>query len=155
MDAQFLGACAQGVEGTPGIVPSGMAERERVAFELTADERAVAEARHRIVAAAEPCVRGDAETLGLLVSEVVTNAVVHGDSRELDVIASVTENTVRVEVCDDGDGFVPRPRALAPDEVGGWGLFLVEQLASSWGVSFSGRTTVWFELPCHPIERAA
>ena len=150
-----MAAYARYVAGTPGIVPSGMAERERLAFELTADERAVAKARHRIVAAAEPCVRDDADTLGLLVSEVVTNAVVHGDSRELDVIASVTERFVRVEVCDDGEGFVPRPRALAPDDVGGWGLFLVEQLASAWGVSFSGRTTVWFELPCRPTPRAA
>lgn len=132
-----------------------MAERERLAFGLMADERAVAEARHRIVAAAEPCVRDDADTLGLLVSEVVTNAIVHGASRELDVVASVSESTVRVEVCDDGDGFVPRPRALEPDEAGGWGLFLVEQLATSWGVSFSGRTTVWFELPCRPIQQAA
>lgn len=132
-----------------------MAERERVAFELTADERAVAEARHRIVSVAERCVRDDAGTLGLLVSEVVTNAVVHGESRELEVVASLTEQFVRVEVCDDGEGFVPRPRALEPDEVGGWGLFLVEQLASSWGVSFSGRTTVWFELPCRPVAHAA
>ena len=132
-----------------------MAERERLAFELAADERAVAEARHRIVAAVEPYMPDDADTLGLLVSEVVTNAVVHGDSRELDVTASITDHSVRVEVCDDGEGFVPRPRALAPDEVGGWGLFRVEQLASSWGVSFSGRTTVWFELPCRSIERAA
>lgn len=132
-----------------------MAERERVAFELTADERAVAEARHRIVSAAQRCVRDDAGTLGLLVSEVVTNAVVHGDSRELEVVASLTGQSVRVEVCDDGQGFVPRPRALEPDEVGGWGLFLVEQLASSWGVSFRGRTTVWFELPCRLAARAA
>lgn len=138
------------------MVPSGMAERERVAFELTADERAVAEARHRIVAVAQSCVRDDADTLGLLVSEVVTNAVVHGgDTSALEVVASLTDESVRVEVCDDGEGFVPRPRALAPDEAGGWGLFLVEQLASSWGVTFSGRTTVWFELPCCPSRQAA
>ncbi|MEX2196587.1 MAG: ATP-binding protein [Thermoleophilaceae bacterium] len=134
-----------------------MAERERLAFELTADERAAAQARHRVVAAARACVRDEgADTLGLLVSEIVTNAVVHGgEGRALEVVASLSERSVRVEVCDDGEGFVPHPRALAPDDVGGWGLFLVEQLASSWGVSFSGRTTVWFELPCLPVARAA
>lgn len=140
------------------MVPGGMAERERLAFELTADEQAVAEARRRVSAAARRCVCGaGAETLELLVSEVVTNAVVHGraDSGALEVVAWLSDDHVRVEVRDDGGGFVPRPRALEPDEAGGWGLFLVEQLASSWGVSFSGRTTVWFELPCAAAAQAA
>lgn len=133
------------------------AERERLAFELDADENAAAQARHRIVAAASPCVAGqDADTLGLLVSEVVTNAVLHGSERgALHVVSTVAEGTVRVEVRDNGEGFVPRPRALEADAVGGWGLYLVEQLASAWGVSHSGRTTVWFELPCTAAPQPA
>ena len=127
-----------------------MGHRERLAFELPASADAAATARHRIVAAATPC-RGEADhdTLGLLVSEVVTNAVLHGGtSRGLDVEVMVGSDAVRVAVSDTGEGFVPRPRALDSDEVGGWGLYLVEQLASAWGVSSGERTTVWFELPC-------
>lgn len=133
-----------------------MGSRERLAFGLVANERAAAAARHRIVAAAAPCVgEQDGRTLGLLVSELVTNAVVHGGGRrELEVEADICESSVRVQVRDAGPGFVPRPRALEPDEVGGWGLFLVERLAGRWGVSCGGGTTVWFELDCDPARAA-
>lgn len=125
-----------------------MALRERLVLQLDPDERAASTARHRIVAAAGERLDGEGrETLGLLVSEVVTNAVRHGSKRgHVDVIASLSPGTIRVEVRDQGEGFVPRPRALEPDHVGGWGLFLVEQLATAWGVAFNGRTKVWFEL---------
>lgn len=127
-----------------------MTQEERLAFELPMSPDAAAQARHRIVEAAAAC-RGqpDHETLGLLVSEVVTNAVIHGGrGDELDVEVTLSDEAVRVVVSDAGDGFVPRPRALDSDEVGGWGLYLVEQLATAWGVSSGERTTVWFELPC-------
>ena len=127
---------------------------QRLAFELPANADAATQARHRIVdAASGGRDQPDHETLGLLVSEVVTNAIVHGgDAEGLNVEVVLSEDAVRVAVSDTGNGFVPRPRALDSDEVGGWGLYLVEQLASAWGVSSGERTTVWFELPC---ERAA
>ena len=50
-------------------------------------------------------------------------------------------------VADDGPGFDPDTlRGPSPDNVGGWGLLLVEQLADSWGVDRDGSTFVWFEL---------
>lgn len=126
-----------------------MGYRERLAFELPVSADAAAMARHRIVEAATPC-RGkpDHDTLGLLVSEVVTNAVLHGEASDLDVELTLGDKALRVSVSDDGRGFVPRPRALDSDDIGGWGLYLVEQLAAAWGVSSGDRTTVWFELPC-------
>ncbi len=88
------------------------------------------------------------ETLRLLVSEVVTNSVRHGCATESVQLAIDVSNPVKVEVADSGTGFVPSPRATAPTEVGGWGLFLVEQLAERWGVSRDGHSTrVWFCLP--------
>lgn len=129
-----------------------MGYRERLAFELPASADAASTARHRIVqAAASSRGRPDHDTLGLLVSEVVTNAVIHGGhTRGLDVEVVLSDAAVRVTVSDTGNGFVPRPRALDSDEVGGWGLYLVERLATAWGVSSGERTTVWFELPCAP-----
>jgi hypothetical protein len=54
---------------------------------------------------------------------------------------------VRVEVTDSGRGFsppdAPMPRA---DGTGGWGLQLVDRVATSWGVDVQGMTCVWFEL---------
>jgi anti-sigma regulatory factor (Ser/Thr protein kinase) len=37
----------------------------------------------------------------------------------------------------------------APDEPGGFGLFLVGRLADRWGVETDGGTTVWFVLRRH------
>jgi anti-sigma regulatory factor (Ser/Thr protein kinase) len=92
---------------------------------------------------------GDVDTLRLLVSEVVTNAVRHGgSSRPVEVHASWNAE-VRVEVCDQGDGFTPVPRQRAPDDPGGFGLLLVGSLADRWGVETDGGTTVWFVLRRH------
>jgi anti-sigma regulatory factor (Ser/Thr protein kinase) len=85
--------------------------------------------------------------LALMVSEVVTNALVHGgDDGEVELAVDKRDGAVRVEVCDHGDGFVPEPRALDHGGEGGFGLYIVEQLSDRWGWSRSDCTTVWFEL---------
>lgn len=86
-------------------------------------------------------------SLALMVSEVVTNAVLHGGgSCDVELSVAHEDHVVRVEVCDQGDGFVPRPGALDAKREGGYGLYLVEQLADRWGWSRDDHTTVWFEL---------
>jgi two-component sensor histidine kinase len=113
-------------------------------LELHRDERAPAAARRAIDelgAAQDPATVADVR---LLVSELVTNSVRHGDGETITVhIDMERAGTLRCEVIDDGGGFVPRGR----DDrlVGGWGLDLVEQIAESWGVR-EGSTHVWFEL---------
>ena len=82
----------------------------------------------------------------LLASELVTNAVIHvRTTARLSV--SVTGSTARIEVTDDGPG-QPEPRDPDPDH-GGYGLWLVDWLAQSWGVNpGNGQDkTVWFTLP--------
>lgn len=87
-------------------------------------------------------------TLMLLVSEIVTNAVVHPDARREERIgfaARLHRDVIRVEVTDQGSGFTPRPRD--PRQLGGgYGLFLLEKQASRWGVAAQDGTTVWFEV---------
>lgn len=88
-------------------------------------------------------------TLLLLVSEIVTNAVIHStapDRNEILLYARLTDaGAVRVEVTDRGGGFTPVARE--PDRPGGgYGLFLVEREALSWGVDRKAGTRVWFEL---------
>jgi anti-sigma regulatory factor (Ser/Thr protein kinase) len=89
------------------------------------------------------------QTVVLLVSEVVSNAVRHSAAAAdaaISLASTVTEQAVRVAVTDAGEGFEPRPRD--PDRLGeGYGLYLVGKAASSWGVESDGGTTVWFELP--------
>src|SRR5829696_6103886 len=88
-----------------------------------------------------------APSLALMVSEVVTNALLHGGrDHDVELVVSGEDSTVRVEVCDHGDGFVPAPRALDQRGEGGYGLYLVEQLADRWGWSRADCTTVWFEV---------
>ena len=88
------------------------------------------------------------EDLRLLVTEVVTNGVRHGSERgPMTVEVVLGDQKVRVEVSDQGRGFAP-PEAPMPrqDGTGGWGLQLVDRVASSWGVKVNGITCVWFEL---------
>lgn len=89
---------------------------------------------------------GDAE---LLTSEVCSNAVRHAES-DFTVVVRYDGDRVRVEV-GDGSRALPELRASAVDDESGRGLFLVEQLASAWGVSptVEGKR-VWFELPAPP-----
>lgn len=87
-------------------------------------------------------------TLMLLVSEVVTNAVVHPDAgpgARILLAARVDDHRVRVEVTDQGGGFVPRPRAPS-GAAGGFGLYLLEKESHAWGVLQGRGTCVWFEI---------
>jgi anti-sigma regulatory factor (Ser/Thr protein kinase) len=107
----------------------------------------VAEARAKVLDAVGPGLAdGQMDTLRLLVSEVVTNAVRHGASDEPVEVHASWNGEVRVDVVDHGDGFSPAPRAGAFDEPGGFGLYLIGRLADRWGVETNSGTRVWFVL---------
>lgn len=80
----------------------------------------------------------------LLVSELVTNAVVHGRGK-ITLRIDVNEDRLRAEVIDEGSGFERVVRDNTLDHLGGWGLTLVEAESSRWGVH-EGTTHVWFEI---------
>jgi anti-sigma regulatory factor (Ser/Thr protein kinase) len=92
-------------------------------------------------------------TLTLLVSELVSNAVLHSDAPPASGIVLrahlLDEDAVRVEVIDGGSGFTATPRDPERPH-GGYGLYLLEQQATRWGVDREGGTRVWFELVSAP-----
>jgi anti-sigma regulatory factor (Ser/Thr protein kinase) len=95
------------------------------------------------------------QTVVLLVSEVVSNAVLHSagpSDAPIELTAAVAEETIRVTVTDAGEGFTPCERDPRRIE-GGYGLFLVERAASRWGVEEGSPTSVWFELDLAAAER--
>jgi anti-sigma regulatory factor (Ser/Thr protein kinase) len=117
-------------------------------FKVAGVPDAVAEARAAVTrAAADQIAGGILDTTCLLVSELVTNGILHGAPGEpIEISLTCESSGLRVEVKNRGKGFVPNPGATAPDEGGGFGLYLVERLADRWGVSRDGCTRVWFEL---------
>ncbi len=81
----------------------------------------------------------------LLVSEVVTNALVHA-ATPIDVSMAATPDGVLVEI-GDGSQHIPRPRNYAATASTGRGLALLDRTADAWGVvpGIRGKT-VWFQL---------
>lgn len=101
-----------------------------------------------VIAADEPL----AETLILIISELVTNAVVHtGCPAVLRMVyhcpmQEPQRGTVRVEV-EDASDLPPAPRHPDRDETGGRGLELVGGLADRWGWRAEGSgKRVWCEI---------
>lgn len=85
-------------------------------------------------------------SLELAVSELVTNAMVHGEG-EVEVQLTARGSHMRLEVLDQGrHAATPAQREIRPGERGGWGLRLVEQVSDSWGaVTGPTETRVWME----------
>ncbi|MEV0444955.1 ATP-binding protein [Streptomyces spectabilis] len=84
----------------------------------------------------------------LCVSELATNAVLHGVPAGGQFLLKVDSDAQRVRVeCHDSRRQRPRKRTPTSDDPNGRGLLLVEALSSRWGVGTRpfGKF-VWFEL---------
>ena len=116
-----------------------------------ATPEAVPAARHAL-AELEGVDTPTRNVLELLTSELVTNAIRHGARDPHESIlhrAGRTDGAIRVEVCDEGDGFDAEPEQGDLLEPGGHGLLLVDTLAERWGVKRGSPSCVWFEQPAH------
>ena len=114
---------------------------------LPADPRSSSEARRFVEATLTQwdCT-AVLDTVTLLVSELVTNAVIHAQSAA-EVSVRLRDDHVRVDVFDRDHAGVRRRHADV-DATSGRGTELVEALASAWGVEpRPGGKSVWFEVP--------
>jgi anti-sigma regulatory factor (Ser/Thr protein kinase) len=90
-------------------------------------------------------VATDVDRAALLVSELVTNAVLHAGT-ELEVAVEIRPRLVQVSV-RDGSGARPAVRRYDRYAATGRGLHLLETLADRWGVDVEPeQKRVWFEL---------
>ena len=115
-------------------------------IEIPRDPRAPGRARRAIEGLNEHIAPDVAHDVKLLVSELITNSVKYGGEGALSLkVETEHPRRLRVEVIDQGVGFVPVARDKPATDVGGWGLHLVETLSDRWGV-YEGSTHVWFEI---------
>jgi anti-sigma regulatory factor (Ser/Thr protein kinase) len=109
------------------------------------------------VPAVRRLTRGTLEALPLfdgflgeqLVSEVATNAVLHGNTDEFELIIARTPlGDLRVSVTNLGNGSgTPQMRAPELTDEGGRGLLIVHRWSHCWGISYGAHSlTVWFDL---------
>lgn len=91
------------------------------------------------------------ETAELLVSEIVTNALVHAGT-PIDVGFSFVDGGLRIEVTD-GSPHAPALRGYGPNAGTGRGLMLLEEMVDEWGVvpDDPGKT-VWFQIASRSVD---
>jgi len=82
-------------------------------------------------------------TVALLTTELLANSIKHaGDVGDIHLAATLEPGYARVEILDAGPGFDPKVRQGGS----GFGLRLVDKLATRWGVERARGTLVWFEV---------
>ena len=112
---------------------------------LALDARADAARTARRALARAGLTEDVAHTVDLLVTELVSNALRHGVSdpaqQKIVLFGRVADDFARVEVADPGIGFDPDTA-----ETEGFGLRLLQKLASRWGVEHTRGCKVWFEV---------
>jgi anti-sigma regulatory factor (Ser/Thr protein kinase) len=118
------------------------------AFPGRADQ--VARARRFAVESLGPGMEAR-DQVSLLVSEAVTNALLHSSSGRdrgtFEVTYTLSGGRIRVEIHDDGAPVAPRRRVHGVDSMTGRGLELFDALADRWGFRGDERgRVVWFEL---------
>ncbi|MGW4022160.1 ATP-binding protein [Streptomyces sp. NPDC005009] len=132
--------------------PSGAAAERRFRFELAAHPGSPAQARRltRARLTGWSVCEDTCDTAALVVSELVTNAIVHTASSHIVCELHDGGELVRIAVRDEGCA-PGRPRANTrqqPEDEHGRGLLLVDALCHSWGAHENGPgLLVWADLP--------
>ena len=150
-DIAVLLLCRQGEGGGCGDQPKARTSVRRTVLTVAqAEPERVADARNQLRELLHDWASDDQiDSAVLLVSEMVTNVLVHTDAEAL-LVAEMTgkagSRRIRVEVTDRSDAL---PHKRQPGELAssGRGLMLMELLSDAWGVDPRGEgKSIWFEL---------
>lgn len=151
-----LGTDSAADRSRPGVArePATAGTGRRFRFELAAHPGSPARARRlaRTRLADWSVCADTCESAVLVVSELVTNAVVHTASSRVVCELADHDGMVRIAVRDEGCGpGEPHPAQQRPDEEHGRGLLLVAALCRAWGAQEYGPgLLVWAELDRGP-----
>jgi anti-sigma regulatory factor (Ser/Thr protein kinase) len=122
----------------------------KVELRLAPEPEMVTTARHALDRLAHLLPSEKLENVRLVVSELVTNSILHAglsSDDEISLRVTVLDGAVRGSVSDTGPGFnVSSEMGPRPDHSGGWGLPIVETISNRWGVKRHKRMCVWFEI---------
>ncbi|WP_435877006.1 ATP-binding protein [Streptomyces acidicola] len=149
-----LGIEAAGDRFGPGpaaLVHPGTAAGRRFRFELAAHPGSVAHARRltRARLSGWALCEDTCDTATLVVSELVTNAIVHAAGRRVVCELHDRDDLVRIAVRDEGRApGEPHPASQRPEEEHGRGLLLIEAMCRAWGAQDAGPgLLVWADVP--------
>ncbi|WP_405559321.1 ATP-binding protein [Streptomyces canus] len=141
----------QGLGAVPGEGPDRAAARRRFRFELAAHPGSPAQARRLTRARLThwSVCEDTCDSAALVVSELVTNAIVHTASSRVVCELHDDDDLVRIAVRDEGCApGEPQPSPQRGNEEHGRGLLLVDSLCHAWGAHEHGPgLMVWAELP--------
>jgi anti-sigma regulatory factor (Ser/Thr protein kinase) len=117
---------------------------------LAPEPEVLTTARHALDRLADLLIPEKLEDTRLVVSELVTNSILHAGlspNDQISLTVTVSAGAVRGRVCDPGSGFeVPSEPCPRSDMRGGWGLPIVETISDRWGVEQNSHACVWFEI---------
>ncbi|WTE45933.1 ATP-binding protein [Streptomyces sp. NBC_01622] len=140
-----------GLGAATGAAPGGAAAERRFRFELAAHPGSPAQARRltRARLSGWSVCEDTCDTAVLVVSELVTNAIVHTASSHIVCELHDGDDLVRIAVRDEGCApGEPHPSPQRPDEEHGRGLLLIDALCRAWGAKEHGPgLLVWADLP--------
>jgi len=124
--------------------PTDGQSAERVTASLPFDVHAAQAARDTLRPFRSAVSEQTAATLGLIATELVTNAYRHGGQGTVELSAHLTDEHVHLAVRSPRGE--TKPAMGVATESGGWGLQLVDSVSDDWGVDEdddAGCVTVW------------
>jgi anti-sigma regulatory factor (Ser/Thr protein kinase) len=131
----------------PRRPPDGQST-DRVSANLPFDVFAAQAARDTLRPFRPKVSEQTAASLGLVATELVTNAYRHGGQGTVELSAHLTDEHVHLAVKSPRGE--TKPAMGVATESGGWGLQLVDSVCDDWGVDEdddAGCVTVWTRIP--------
>jgi len=126
--------------------PPALEAQPRIRLETSAAKLAeIAAVRHAVAAYLRNCGSGNVHDAVLVISEMVTNAVLHAGGADR-ILVDCDDAWINITVHDNGPAWAEQ-RVDAPHS-GGHGLHIVDRLAQDWGSTpLTLGKEVWAKLP--------